>query len=651
MAQVAAAALPAQLLLRNDSRGCGAVDRGREARCGVAGTASRGILARESTATDTATTTTASSSPSPSPERWSDSTPTSRESPQSQPQAPSGQPSSMFSLRPTSAPLPPVQHVESAMAAPSRRPPNFPGAAGLLEQLREEWRTLAGRSERLSKAAVVRAWRGPQAEGSRCGSTMSCSGQSPERKEDLELLAQSAEDLFNKVDLGRTGNIEEAEWLHYRLLEIQAPSFQALAEVSELVLTRIRSGDRRALERLLYLFEDYVEDPVSSDPRLTPKDMHRAFREWLATGAASPTADAGRVLIFRDTSVKWRGGEAEPATSPRSASSGSGSSGSGDVLDTPKEQAVLTYYDFLNRLLGRRSSKVQLYLYDLTNGKASWLSPLLFGPRLEGIWHTSVVAHGKEYWFGGRVFESEPGRSQFGVPDRIVELGETMRTAKDVEGFINRELLDEFTAASYDVLTRNCNHFSEEVCRFLTNQHIPEDVLRQPELVLGSPTAQVARPLVNWWFGNVGHDEAEVFDKPDTKVNGGSAAPQPTRQQPTTRRASEHCPKACLPLGACLGAATADQPEECCEEMEVTRGRIVAYEYEPGWTCIARVVRIGDGTCDLRWYNPRGGRLHILRVIGESQVHTLQNRDQRKTKHRPGGGGVFGACYHPVIIL
>lgn len=44
--------------------------------------------------------------------------------------------------------------------------------------------------------------------------------------------------------------------------------------------------------------------------------------------------------------------------------------------------------------------KVELYIYDLTQGMATMMSPLLLGRQIDGIWHTAVVVFGREYFYG-----------------------------------------------------------------------------------------------------------------------------------------------------------------------------------------------------------------------------------------------------------
>jgi hypothetical protein len=270
-------------------------------------------------------------------------------------------------------------------------------------------------------------------------------------------------------------------------------------------------------------------------------------------------------------------------------------------------------------MLGRRKVGVQLYMYDLSGGKASWLSPLLLGERMEGIWHTSVVVHGREFWYGGRVLESPPGRTQFGTPTRVVNLGHTMRTKDDLLFFIKREMLPDFTVEKYDILTNNCNHFSNEVSRFLTNSSVPEEVSKQPEMVMGSMLIQVIRPLLNWSLGCFGED--------------GTAATQQGIQGVRGLLAGE-------------GHTHAIQGSW----DEIFEGNIVAYEFEPGWTRIARVHEKGQDACDLQWYDSRVGKLQLQCSVDRSAIHALR-RGEKKTKHRPGGGGMFGACYHPASFL
>lgn len=74
------------------------------------------------------------------------------------------------------------------------------------------------------------------------------------------------------------------------------------------------------------------------------------------------------------------------------------------------------------------STPVKLYVYDLSNGMARQLSRQLTGRQIDGIWylacsivniiqlitsprHTSVVAFGKEVFYGQGINMTAPGRS------------------------------------------------------------------------------------------------------------------------------------------------------------------------------------------------------------------------------------------------
>ena len=68
--------------------------------------------------------------------------------------------------------------------------------------------------------------------------------------------------------------------------------------------------------------------------------------------------------------------------------------------------------------------KVQLRVYDLSRGLAKQLSLAMLGRQVDGIWHTGVLVHGLEYFYGGGVQPVTPcGTALFLV------LGETAACA------------------------------------------------------------------------------------------------------------------------------------------------------------------------------------------------------------------------------
>ena len=43
--------------------------------------------------------------------------------------------------------------------------------------------------------------------------------------------------------------------------------------------------------------------------------------------------------------------------------------------------------------------------------------------QIDGIWHTSIVVGGKEYYFGGGVQEAPAGHTPYGTPVDVVAMG------------------------------------------------------------------------------------------------------------------------------------------------------------------------------------------------------------------------------------
>ena len=52
--------------------------------------------------------------------------------------------------------------------------------------------------------------------------------------------------------------------------------------------------------------------------------------------------------------------------------------------------------------------KVEIHLYDLSQGMARQFSPMFLGKQIDGIWHTGIVVYGREYYFGGGICQSLP---------------------------------------------------------------------------------------------------------------------------------------------------------------------------------------------------------------------------------------------------
>jgi hypothetical protein len=153
-------------------------------------------------------------------------------------------------------------------------------------------------------------------------------------------------------------------------------------------------------------------------------------------------------------------------------------------------------------MLGRTPTKVSLISYDISGKATKNLSRILFGQRIEGIWHTSILAFGYEWWYGGDCFQSRPFSTPFGTtPDKVEDLGETTRSLVELKEFIRSKMRKKFNYNSYDVINNNCNHFSNDVAIFLTHVGIRKSIISLPGDLLSGGLARLLRPFLNKWLG------------------------------------------------------------------------------------------------------------------------------------------------------
>uniref|UniRef100_A0A7N4PVE9 palmitoyl-protein hydrolase n=1 Tax=Sarcophilus harrisii TaxID=9305 RepID=A0A7N4PVE9_SARHA len=130
---------------------------------------------------------------------------------------------------------------------------------------------------------------------------------------------------------------------------------------------------------------------------------------------------------------------------------------------------------------------VKLYVYDLSKGLARRLSPIMLGKQLEGIWHTSIVVHKDEFFFGsGGISSCPPGGTLLGPPDSVVEVGSTEVTEEIFLEYLSSLGESLFRGEAYNLFEHNCNTFSNEVAQFLTGKKIPSYITDLPSEVLST---------------------------------------------------------------------------------------------------------------------------------------------------------------------
>ncbi|KAL6911922.1 hypothetical protein ACP4OV_000727 [Aristida adscensionis] len=147
------------------------------------------------------------------------------------------------------------------------------------------------------------------------------------------------------------------------------------------------------------------------------------------------------------------------------------------------------------------ATPVLLNVYDLTpaNNYFYW-----FG---FGVFHSGIEVHGTEYGFGAHdfpssgVFEVESKCCPGFVYRRSICLGTTDMSQEEFRSFIEK-LAGKYHGNSYNLITKNCNHFTDDVCQNLTGKPIPGWVNRLarvgsvfdcllPESVQVSPVGRV----------------------------------------------------------------------------------------------------------------------------------------------------------------
>ena len=179
------------------------------------------------------------------------------------------------------------------------------------------------------------------------------------------------------------------------------------------------------------------------------------------------------------------------------------------------------------------SAEVSLAIYDLSGGMARSLSAQFLGPNhaIDIIPHTGIIAFGKEYYFGGSasasititpttaannnynkntigntiggiVMNATPHDFQSShniTPIQILSLGQTNITQSSFESWCIQMMSNgTYAGYNYDLLQRNCNHFSHDAALKGLNlqQGVPDWILNVPNQFLSSPMGQLIRPML-----------------------------------------------------------------------------------------------------------------------------------------------------------
>ncbi|XP_015578037.1 deSI-like protein At4g17486 isoform X2 [Ricinus communis] len=126
-------------------------------------------------------------------------------------------------------------------------------------------------------------------------------------------------------------------------------------------------------------------------------------------------------------------------------------------------------------------TQVVLNVYDLTpvNNYTYW-----FG---FGIFHSGIEVHGKEYGFGAHdfpvsgVFEVEPRSCPGFIYRCSIPLGRISMPVYEFRTFIE-SVASEYHGDTYHLISKNCNHFTDDISERLVGKGIPGWVNRLARL-------------------------------------------------------------------------------------------------------------------------------------------------------------------------
>jgi len=306
------------------------------------------------------------------------------------------------------------------------------------------------------------------------------------------LIKESALSYLQKMGLNHSGRVDRAEFLCFMLGAL----------------------DRRG--PFLHM-QELLQKQISARPEVLQHALDR-FTKWDADRDGYVTKEELRVRM-----EKFVGGEKfDDVDDPLDVDS------LFEAVDID-DDGKIGFWEFLAYSMGRRKVPVELLVYDITQGKSELFSSIALGQKLEAIYHSSILVHGQEFWFGGNIFMGPPQKmTEYFGPTlqtsskmnlqpsfykpaqgsamKCVRLGYTLMTLDEIVEFQRRVMRYKFTWQTYDVLTMNCNHYSNELAQVLCGNPIPEVITSQPLVVLDAPLMKLLRPLLNKWLGGFGED-------------------------------------------------------------------------------------------------------------------------------------------------
>ncbi|GAA5909799.1 hypothetical protein JCM8208_005463 [Rhodotorula glutinis] len=201
------------------------------------------------------------------------------------------------------------------------------------------------------------------------------------------------------------------------------------------------------------------------------------------------------------------------------------------------------------------AAPVTLFVYDLSNGLAAVYGSALTGRPVEGIWHTALVVHGMEIFYGqGISIVEPPGTTHHGQPKKRIPCGETHLDKATILEYVDA-VRDSWTAEAYHLLEYNCNSFTDTLLGFLNGNSIPADIRNQPSDIMSTPFGQQMRPMIESMFVGRRNPSAGAAVNNLVPQLGGLATP-PTTSTPPSRDDVPSLASATSNLELCTSSAS-----------------------------------------------------------------------------------------------
>ncbi|KAI0688955.1 PPPDE putative peptidase domain-containing protein [Earliella scabrosa] len=273
-------------------------------------------------------------------------------------------------------------------------------------------------------------------------------------------------------------------------------------------------------------------------------------------------------------------------------------------------------------------SKVQLYVYDLSNGLAKQLSRQLTGRQIDGIWHTSVVVFGKEVFYGQGIAITKPGQSHHGTPLQVIDMGETAIDEETFDEYL-AEIRDHYTADKVMRPDFNCNSFTNDCIGFLTGGSIPAWIKDLPSDFLSTPFGAALRPTIDAMFRRPVPGAAPtppMAPQPEALQQAASAAPNPALASALLQAVASQAYQngslsaptpASFPQSGSPGSSTVAAPIHMCTNSSSLHGLLQSHR--------AAVVFFTSATC---------GPCRMIEPVFEDLAH-------KKTHGSDGGRVAF----------